>query len=261
MRARGPWLAALVLSSALLILFFVALGPKLESSVEIRSHPQECLRGLIQVYATDNGTPSRLSLKYQHVCIMVSRGDFKQAAKNSAELREALLAHLPRLRALAIALCRNVDSADDLVQDTILRALANIDRFQPGTCMTAWLFTILRNLLRSQYRKRMREAEYDEENHIPKSAPRQMDQLQIRELWRALQELPWEQQEALVLVAASNMSYADAARICGCAVGTVKSRVNRARARLANLLDLEDRDYGPDSITRAVLRSNGGVYL
>jgi RNA polymerase sigma-70 factor, ECF subfamily len=154
-----------------------------------------------------------------------------------------------------------VDRADDLVQETLVRALANIDSFERGTNLSAWLFTILRNLFRSQYRKRMREVDYDEESHVVKSAPTQLDRLQYEEFWRAFWQLPAEHREILILVVASDMSYAEAAEICGCAVGTVKSRVNRARARLAALLGLEQRDFGPDAVTRAVLRPSGALCL
>ena len=173
-------------------------------------------------------------------------------------LRDDILAHVPRLRALAITLSRNIDRADDLVQDTLLRALANIDSFEPGTNLSAWLFTILRNLFRSQYRKRMREVDYDEDNHVVKTAPAQLDRLQYEEFWRALWQLAPEHREILMLVVASNISYADAAAICGCAVGTVKSRVNRARQTRGCV---GDGGKGPDSITRAVLRPSGALYL
>ena len=107
----------------------------------------------------------------------------------------------------------------------------------------------------------MREVDYDEDHHVAKTAPTQLDRLQYEEFWHALWQLAPEHREILMLVVASDMSYADAAEICGCAIGTIKSRVNRARAKLAALLDLEERDFGPDSITRAVLRPNGALYL
>src|SRR3982074_612773 len=81
-------------------------------------------------------------------------------------VRDAMLAAVPSLRAFAISLCGNVDRADDLVQETLLRAMANIDSFEPGTNMSAWLFTILRNLFRSEYRKRRREVEDADGRHI-----------------------------------------------------------------------------------------------
>ena len=174
-------------------------------------------------------------------------------------LRDTVLATVPSLRAFAISLSGTVDRADDLVQETLLRALANIDSFQPGTNMSAWLFTILRNLFRSEYRKRRREVE-DAEGHYAetlKSLPEQTSRVEFREFHTALVKLPTDQREALILVGASGFSYEEAAEICGCAVGTIKSRVNRARTRLAQLLSIDDaNDFGPDLTTRTVLAGN-----
>jgi RNA polymerase sigma-70 factor (ECF subfamily) len=173
-------------------------------------------------------------------------------------VRKAVLGAVPSLRAFAISLCGNVDRADDLVQETMLRALANIDSFQPGTNMSAWLFTILRNHFRSEYRKRRREVE-DTDGHYAdslKSQPEQHGKIELREFREALAQLPADQREALILVGASGFSYEEAAHICGCAVGTIKSRVNRARTRLAELLSIGGvDDFGPDDQTRAVLAS------
>jgi RNA polymerase sigma-70 factor (ECF subfamily) len=173
-------------------------------------------------------------------------------------LRNDILAAVPSLRAFAISLSGNADRADDLVQETLLRALANIDSFQPGTNMSAWLFTILRNHFRSEYRKRRREVE-DGEGHYAdtlKSQPDQIGQVEFREFREALAQLPSDQREALVLVGASGFSYEEAAHICDCAVGTIKSRVNRARTRLAELMGIESaEEFGPDQQTRAVLAS------
>src|ERR671927_1021487 len=153
-------------------------------------------------------------------------------------LRDQVLAAVPSLRAFAISLCGNVDRADDLVQETLLRALANIHSFQPGTNMPAWLFTILRNLFHSEYRKRRREVEDADGSYAAslRTAPDQHAHLDFEDLRAALAKLPPDQREALLLVGAQGFAYEDAAAICGCAVGTIKSRVNRARARLANLL-------------------------
>jgi RNA polymerase sigma-70 factor (ECF subfamily) len=173
-------------------------------------------------------------------------------------VRKAVLGAVPSLRAFAISLCGNVDRADDLVQETLLRALANIDSFQPGTNMSAWLFTILRNHFRSEYRKRRREVE-DSDGHYAetlKSQPEQYGQVEFKEFREALAQLPSDQREALILVGASGFSYEEAANICGCAVGTIKSRVNRARTRLAELMSIGGvDDFGPDETTRAVLAS------
>ena len=175
-------------------------------------------------------------------------------------LRDDILASVPSLRAFAISLSGNGDRADDLVQETLLRALANIDSFQPGSNLPAWLFTILRNLFRSDYRKRRREVEDAEGRYADtlKSNPEQTGRVEFQEFRTALDKLPPDQREALILVGASGFSYEDAAAICGCAVGTIKSRVNRARTRLADLLSIDSvDDLGPDRATRAVLAGGG----
>jgi RNA polymerase sigma-70 factor (ECF subfamily) len=172
------------------------------------------------------------------------------------KIREEILAAVPSLRAFAISLSGNVDRADDLVQETLLRALANIHSFQPGTNMPAWLFTILRNLFRSEYRKRRREIEDADGSYAEslKTQPEQTSHVEFKEFSAALAKLPDDQREALILIGASGFSYEEAAEICGCAVGTIKSRVNRARTRLANILNIENpNDFGPDRTTRAVL--------
>ena len=176
-------------------------------------------------------------------------------------LRDHMLSAVPSLRAFAISLSGNVDRADDLVQETLLRAIANIDSFQPGTNMSAWLFTILRNLFRSEYRKRRREVEDADGTYAEslKSHPEQGSHLEFKEFKTALSKLPSDQREALILVGASGFSYEEAAAICECAVGTIKSRVNRARNRLADLLAIEGaEDFGPDHATRAILAAGGG---
>src|SRR5687767_10365479 len=174
-------------------------------------------------------------------------------------IRDALLAAVPSLRAFAISLSGQVDRADDLVQDTLLRALSNIHRFERGTNLNAWLFTILRNLFHSEYRKRRREVEDPDGSYAArlKVQPEQGSRLDFEDFRTALEKLPHEQREALLLVGASGFSYEEAAMICGCAVGTIKSRVNRARSRLACLLTVDGaEDLGPDRMTRAALQGN-----
>ena len=159
-------------------------------------------------------------------------------------LRDDILAAVPSLRAFAISLSGKSDRADDLVQETLLRALANIDSFQPGSNLPAWLFTILRNLFRSDYRKRRREVEDADGSYAKtlKTQPAQSAHLEFEEFRAALEKLPQDQREALILVGASGFSYEDAAAICGCAVGTIKSRVNRARSKLSALLYVDGTD-------------------
>ena len=177
-----------------------------------------------------------------------------------ASFRDALLAAVPSLRAFAISLSGNIDRADDLVQDTLVRAIANAHRFEPGTNLNAWLFTILRNLFHSEYRKRRREVEDPDGVYAEQltSQPEQGARLDFEDFRSALATLPSEQREALLLVGASGFSYEETAAICGCAVGTVKSRVNRARSRLSGMLHLDAaEDIGPDRITRAALQAAG----
>src|SRR5580693_10417455 len=124
-------------------------------------------------------------------------------------LRDDILASVPSLRAFAISLSGNGDRADDLVQETLLRALANIDSFQPGSNLPAWLFTILRNLFRSEYRKRRREVEDADGSYAESltSLPDQNSHLEMDEFRRALELLPTDQRESLILVGASGFSY------------------------------------------------------
>jgi len=178
----------------------------------------------------------------------------------SLGVRNAMLAAVPSLRAFAISLCGNIDRADDLVQDTLLRALTHINSFQQGTNMCAWLFTILRNHFNSECRRRRREVEDRDGCYLDslKSLPEQHSRLEFDEFRVALAKLPSNQREALLLVGASGYSYGEAASICETAVGTIKSRVHRARTLLSELLDLDGADkFGPDNTTRAILTAGG----
>jgi RNA polymerase sigma-70 factor, ECF subfamily len=171
-------------------------------------------------------------------------------------VHEAMLAAVPRLRAFAVSLSGKVDLADDLVQETLLRAIANINSFQPGTNMSAWLFTILRNHFLSEYRKRRREiADADGRYiHSLKSPPEQHSRVEFEEFRMVLAKLPSDQREALLLVGASGFSYKEAAAICETPIGTIKSRVNRARTRLSELLVIDSAEkFGPDHTTLAIL--------
>jgi RNA polymerase sigma-70 factor (ECF subfamily) len=179
--------------------------------------------------------------------------------KSEFNMREALLGAVPSLRAFAISLSGDVDRADDLVQDTLVRALANVHRFEPGTNLNAWLFTILRNLFHSEYRKRRREVVDADGSYAAtlRTAPDQHAHLDFEDLRAALAKLPQDQREALLLVGAQGFAYDDAAAICGCAVGTIKSRVNRARRRLAELMFLDDaEDLVSDGLVAAALQSD-----
>ncbi|MDB5645862.1 sigma-70 family RNA polymerase sigma factor [Methylobacterium sp.] len=172
------------------------------------------------------------------------------------EMRTLLLGAIPALRAFAFSLTYDLDRSDDLVQDTLVRAWTKADSFTRGTNLTAWLFTILRNLFYSEQRKRKREVE-DADGALAgrlTSLPEQEIRLEMREFQEALDGLPFSQREALVLVGAQNFTYEEAADICGVAVGTMKSRVSRARGRLIETLGMNGTDdIGADSVTRAAL--------
>jgi RNA polymerase sigma-70 factor (ECF subfamily) len=160
-----------------------------------------------------------------------------------------LAGFIPNLRAFAKSLSRNADLADDLVQETLIKAFQNKQQFQPGTNMKAWLFTILRNAYISHVR-RQREQQFSVgESELTDLAvpPSQLASLDLADFSAALARLPVEQREALVLVGAEGFSYEEAADMCSCAVGTVKSRVNRARTRLAELLKLDTPKLHPAS--------------
>lgn len=174
--------------------------------------------------------------------------------------RDELVDHLPALRAFALSLTREGAAADDLVQDTIVKAWTNMDKFQAGTNLRAWLFTILRNTFYSARRKTKREVSDTDGFHAARQAtrPDHDGKLAMRDFRVAFQQLPDEQREALILVGASGFSYEEAAQMTGVAVGTVKSRANRGRRKLAELLQLEsgqDMDM-TDQATRAVMASS-----
>jgi RNA polymerase sigma-70 factor, ECF subfamily len=147
-------------------------------------------------------------------------------------LRDQMLAAVPKLRAFAISFTGHRDRADDLVQDTLLRTWANIDKFERGTNLEAWLFTILRNQFHSEFHKRRREMEDANGSYAAKlkTYPEQHGHLDYQDFRTALTKLPHDQGEALLLVGAQGMSYEKAAHVPGVAIGTIKSRVNRARA-------------------------------
>ena len=158
----------------------------------------------------------------------------------SPQLKSDLLSAIPNLRAFAVSLCGNPDRADDLVQETLVKAWSNLGSFMEGTNIHAWLFTILRNIYYSEYRKRRREVSDSEGTFAARltTPPTQNGHMDFLDFRDALQKLPADQREALVLIGASGLSYEEAASICHCAVGTMKSRVNRARNRLIELLSI-----------------------
>ena len=162
------------------------------------------------------------------------------------------MAQIGSLRGFAVSLCGNRDRADDLVQETLYKAWNHLDSFKVGTNLKAWLFTILRNTYFSERRKRKREVEDADGNLAARlsSLPEQHGHMDMKDFQEALSQLPDDQREALILVGAAGFSYEEAAEISGCAVGTIKSRVNRARNRLAEALELGEEDDAVRPMTK-----------
>ena len=154
------------------------------------------------------------------------------------DFRDELVSTLPHLRAFARSLCGDRDIADDLVQETAVKAWTSSDRFTPGTNMRAWTFTILRNTYYSYLRQRKHALvsdgkSFDHQESVASAvAPEQEDALIVADLQSALAKLPPDRRTALLLVSTGDFSYEEAAAICDCPVGTIRSRVARARSQL-----------------------------
>lgn len=164
------------------------------------------------------------------------------SALRSVDPREQIVDYLPEMRAFALSLTRNATSADDLVQDAVIKAWKSFHQFQSDTNLRAWLFTILRNTFYSDLRKRRREISHAQEAMAedPSDGQGADPMIAVMDFEKAFSMLPDEQREALTLVGASGMSYEEAAETCGVAIGTIKSRINRGRKRLAELLEPEE---------------------
>ncbi|MBU0863223.1 MAG: sigma-70 family RNA polymerase sigma factor, partial [Alphaproteobacteria bacterium] len=158
---------------------------------------------------------------------------------SDTEFKTLLAAVIPHLRAYGRSLSGSPDLADDLTQDTMVKAWASRDRFERGTSIKAWTFVILRNTFLSQMRRNKFVGEYDETavERTMSTPASQEDSGEMADLQRGLMELPQDQREALILVGAGGMSYEEAASICDCALGTMKSRVSRARSALEDIMN------------------------
>lgn len=178
-----------------------------------------------------------------------------------ADPREEIIEHLPALRAFALNLSRNSATADDLVQDTLLKAWSKFDLYNPGTNLRAWLFTILRNGFYSSRRKLSREVADIDGVMAARltSKPDHDGRLALADLAKAFARLPDEQREVLILVGALGFSIEEAAETCGCAPGTVKSRANRGRRALAEMLGLQPGE-GMDLTENATMAALSAPY-
>jgi RNA polymerase sigma-70 factor (ECF subfamily) len=181
-----------------------------------------------------------------------------RTAAQKADFKRELTQVVPHLRAFARGLCGRPDMADDLVQEAMLKAWAAQDRFEPGTSMRAWTFVILRNAYLTELRRNRFRGDYDEgvAERILTAPAGQEEPIHLSDMHRALLTLPAERREALLLVGAGGFSYEEAAQICDCAVGTIKSRVGRARATLNTMLSegtIPQRSTQDKSAHKAIL--------
>jgi RNA polymerase sigma-70 factor, ECF subfamily len=153
--------------------------------------------------------------------------------------RDQLVALIPSLRSFSRGLCGGRDMADDLAQDAMTRGWAARASFTPGTNFRAWMFMILRNQFYTTIRKNSRMVSWDPEvaERVLVEAPAQQHAIHMTDVAKALQKLPAEQREVLLLIGANGLSYEEAAEVIGCAMGTVKSRLARGRKALAELID------------------------
>jgi len=177
----------------------------------------------------------------------------RDTGSSPPDFKKELLALVPFLRAFARSLCGHRDLADDLAQDTLVRAWQARGAFTPGTNMKAWLFTILRNQFYSDRRRAWRQMDWNQElaEMIPGSSSDQLRALELDDVSRAMRKLGAEQREALILVGAGGFSYEEAAAISACPIGTVKSRVARARAAILDMLE------GPSEMPAVGTSGNG----
>lgn len=175
--------------------------------------------------------------------------------------REAMVDHIPSLRAFAISLARDRSLADDIVQDTLIKAWRNIDKYVPGTNLQAWLFTILRNTFYSFLRKRRHEVEDPDGAYAARLsvAPDHDSKLAFADFRAAFDKLSPEHREVLILVGASGFSTAEAAAMMSVAEGTVKSRANRARLRLAELMRLSGEQDAVEGTSAMMMSAMGAA--
>lgn len=181
---------------------------------------------------------------------------------SQVEDREEILVHLPALRAFAVTLARDESRADDLIQDTVVNAWTKFDQYQTGTNLRAWLFTILRNAFYSSLRKEKMEVSDPIGLFAGQIAekPAHDGRLQLQDFHTAFATLPVDQRETLILVGASGFSYEEAAEMCDVPVGTIKSRANRGRKRLAEMLNIDENTSLEltDAATDAVVKASRG---
>ncbi len=213
----------------------IELG-KVDVATVVRNHLGGELRTYFALPTGDTLPDGLRVLVDRFEAAVASRGETSTTA-----FRDDLMAVLPALRTFAFSLVGDMSRTDDLVQETLMKAWMNQHRFQPGSNLVAWLFTIMRNQFYTEIRKRKREVEDADGIQAGKltAVPEQEDVVALKRLYAVMATLPASQREALLLVGAEGLTYEEAAIRLQCQVGTVKSRVSRARGQLAGLLGLE----------------------
>ena len=182
-----------------------------------------------------------------------------------SDLSRLVEQEIPRLRRYARALTHATDRADDLVQDTLVRALAKLHLWQPGTDLRAWLFTIMHHQYVNTVRREARERTTVDIEHVSSTLAATTDptvRRQLLELDRALARLPTEQREVVLLVGLEGMPYESVAEILGVPIGTVRSRLSRGRERLRELLGREREPYSSSAAGKAPpqTRAKSGLF-
>ncbi len=230
-----------------------AEGPTLPE--EIRQHLG---RLLASAYDGVNTQPSTIE-RFADLLARLEATLDEASRRDTAEFQAQLLAVTPALRRFALTLSHDPATADDLVQDTLLRAWRSRNSFQIGSNAEAWLFTILRNVFYSRHRKQSREVRDEDGSYADRltSVPEQGGHLDLQDVHAALDRLAPVMREALVLVAIENLSYDEAAAVMNCRIGTVKSRIWRAREQLARMLGYTGAEIGSDDVMLAAAGPDG----
>lgn len=210
------------------------IGPRATVGPAIRAALGRELAALYLAHPGDPDAPHLLALAEKLAVVLDGRTD---------EFRNGLVQALPRLRAYAMSIARNRSDAEDLIQEAMIKALSNVDKFEPGTNLRAWLFTILRNAHYSRHRKFYREVPDPDSVFADAIAvpAEQETQSEYRSVLAALDLLPKESREIIELCVIAEMKYEEAAAVFGVPVGTVKSRLSRARNRIAHLISGDRR--------------------
>lgn len=224
--------------------------------------PEAIRRHLASVLDETYGPPDaedRSDGRFADLLARLGRALTAQEERDARAFHEEFLSLVPNLRRFAISLTKDAARADDLVQDTLLKAWRSRARFAADTNLGAWLFTIMRNVFYSDYRKRSRELPMSPGDEAVRlvSIPEQPGRLDLQDMSIALAKLPDVMRQALVLVAIENLSYEEAAVVMNCKIGTVKSRVWRAREQVAILLGFDAHELGADRVTMSVVNGSG----